>query len=99
MKLRPIQDKIVVEREKAKDKSEGGIIIPDPAKEKPKQGKVVAIGPGKRIVIGETTETWVPDVKKGDTVLFGAYAGQDVKIDKKEFVVLTEEDIFGVLEE
>lgn len=96
MKLRPLNDRVLVERIEEKEQKKGGIIIPDTAKEKPQQGKVVAVGPGKRDEDGEYIK---PDVKKGDTVLFGKYAGTDVKIDDKEYVIMREDDIFGVIEE
>jgi chaperonin GroES len=93
MKLRPLHDRVIVERLEEEKKSAGGIIIPDAAKEKPMKGKVVAVGPGKRSDDGKLHPM---DVKSGDTILFGKYSGTEVKIDGTEYVVMREDDIMGV---
>jgi chaperonin GroES len=93
MKLRPLHDRVIVERLEEEKKSAGGIIIPDQAKEKPMKGKVVAVGPGKRSDDGKLHPL---DVKSGDTILFGKYSGTEVKLDGTEYVVMREDDIMGV---
>ena len=94
MKIRPLQDRVIVERVEALEKSSGGLYIPDSAKEKPQEGKVVAVGKGKRQEDG----TLIPmDVKEGDKILFSKYAGSDVTIDGQEFIIMREDDILGVL--
>jgi chaperonin GroES len=95
MKIRPLQDRILVKRVAEEEKTKGGIIIPDTAKEKPVEGKVVAVGPGKTADNGTLREL---GVKKGDTVLFGKYAGTEVKLDGDEHLILREDDILGVIE-
>jgi chaperonin GroES len=95
MKIRPLQDRVLVKRLEAEEKTKGGIIIPDTAKEKPIEGKVVAVGSGK---VGEDGKVRPLDVKAGDRILFGKYSGTEVKIDGEEHVMLREEDILGVLE-
>ncbi len=96
MKVRPLQDRVLVKRiEEAEEKTRGGIIIPDTAKEKPQQGKVVAAGKGK---VGEDGKVIPLDVKVGDTILFGKYAGSEIKIDGEEHLILREDDILGVIE-
>ncbi|MDH4120550.1 MAG: co-chaperone GroES [Deltaproteobacteria bacterium] len=94
MKLRPLHDRVIVERIEADTKTAGGIFIPDSAKEKPQQGKVIAVGKGKRKEDGNLIP---PDVKEGDRVLFGKYSGTEVTIDGKEYLIMREEDILGVL--
>ncbi len=94
MKIRPLQDRVIVERIEAEEKSAGGIIIPDTAKEKPQEGKVVAVGKGKRSEDGKVHPL---DVKQGDRVLFSKYAGNDVTIDGNEYIIMREDDILGVL--
>jgi chaperonin GroES len=95
-RIRPLQDRVIVKRLEGKEeRSTGGIIIPDTAKEKPQEGKVVAVGPGRREDDGKVTK---PDVKAGDRVLFGKYAGSEVKLDGEEHLILREEDILGVVE-
>ncbi len=94
MKFRPLHDRVVVEPLEQEEKTAGGIIVPDTAQEKPMQGKVVAVGPGAR---GEDGALQPPDVKKGDTVLYGKYSGTEVKIDDKELLIMRESDIMGVL--
>jgi chaperonin GroES len=95
MKIRPLQDRILVKRVAEEEKTKGGIIIPDTAKEKPVEGKVIAVGPGKATDSGTVREL---GVKKGDTVLFGKYAGTEVKLDGEEHLILREDDILGVIE-
>jgi chaperonin GroES len=96
MKFRPLHDRVVVKRIDAEEKSAGGIIIPDTAKEKPQQGEVVAVGPGGRDEAGKLIPI---DVKGGDRVLFGKWSGTEVKIDGVEFLIMKESDIMGVLVE
>jgi chaperonin GroES len=96
MKLRPLQDRVVVKRIDAEEKTAGGIIIPDTAKEKPQQGEVVAAGPGGRDESGKLIPI---DLKAGDRVLFGKYSGTEVKIDGVEYLIMKESDIMGVLVE
>jgi chaperonin GroES len=95
MKIRPLGDRILVKRIQEEDKTKGGIIIPDTAKEKPQEGKVVAVGKGK---MTEAGELMTPDVKLGDKILFGKYAGSEVKLEGEEHLILREDDILGVLE-
>jgi chaperonin GroES len=95
MKIRPLGDRILVKRIKEEEKTKGGIIIPDTAKEKPQEGKVVAVGKGK---MTEEGKLLVPDVKAGDKILFGKYAGSEVKLEGEEHLILREDDILGVLE-
>jgi chaperonin GroES len=95
MRFRPLHDRVVVRRIDAEERSAGGIIIPDTAREKPGQGKVLAVGPGAR----DETGRLVPlDVKAGDTVLFGKWSGTEVRIDGEDLLVMKEGDILGVLE-
>jgi chaperonin GroES len=96
MKFRPLHDRIVIKRIEAEAKTAGGIIIPDTAKEKPEQGKVVAVGPGGRDENGKLTPI---DVTAGDLVLFGKWSGSEVKIDGEEYLIMKESDIMGVLVE
>lgn len=95
MKIRPLQDRVIVKRVAEEDKSKGGIIIPDTAKEKPQEGKVVAVGKGK---VEEDGKVRPLDVKAGDRVLFGKYSGTEIKLDGEEHLILREDDILGVLE-
>jgi chaperonin GroES len=95
MKIKPMNDRVLVLRMKEEQKTAGGIIIPDTAKEKPQEGKVVAVGPGK---IGDDGKRTVLEVKAGDRVLFGKYAGTEMKIDGVEHVFMREDDILGVIE-
>ena len=95
MKVRPLQDRILVRRVAEEEKTKGGIIIPDSAKEKPIEGKVIAVGNGKVLEDGTVRKL---DVKVGDRVLFGKYSGTEVKIDGEERLILREDDILGVLE-
>ena len=96
MKFRPLHDRVVVKRIEAEEKTTGGIIIPDTAKEKPQQGEVIAVGPGGR---DETGKLIPIDVKAGDRVLFGKWSGTEVKLDGVEYLIMKESDIMGVLEE
>ena len=95
MKIRPLGDRILVKRIQEEEKTKGGIIIPDTAKEKPQEGKVVAVGKGK---VTEEGKLITPDVKAGDKILFGKYSGSEVKIDGEEHLILREDDILGVIE-
>ena len=95
MKIRPLHDRVIVKRVEAERTTASGIVLPDTAGEKPDQGEVLAVGPGKR---DENGKHIVVDVKVGDRVLFGKYAGQTVKVDGQEVLVMREEDIMGVLE-
>jgi chaperonin GroES len=96
MKFRPLHDRVVVKRIDAEEKTAGGIIIPDTAKEKPQQGEVVSVGPGGRDEAGKLIPI---DVKTGDRVLFGKWSGTEVKIDGVEYLIMKESDIMGVLDE
>jgi len=94
MKIRPLHDRIVVERLEEKEVKKGSIIIPDTAKEKPQEGKVVAVGSGK---VGDDGKKIPLDVKTGDKILFGKYSGSEVKIDEKEYLIMREEDVLAIL--
>jgi chaperonin GroES len=96
MKFRPLHDRVVVTRIDADNKTAGGIIIPDTAKEKPTEGEVIAVGPGGRDESGKLIPI---DVKKGDRVLFGKWSGTEVKIDGVEYLIMKESDIMGVIEQ
>jgi chaperonin GroES len=94
-RFRPLQDRVIVRRtEKKEERSAGGIIIPDTAKERPQEGKVIAVGPGRR----EEGKVLALDVRVGDRVLFGKYSGTEIKLDGEEHLILREEDILGVVE-
>jgi chaperonin GroES len=95
MGIRPLQDRVIVKRLEEEEKTKGGIIIPDTAKEKPIEGKVIAVGNGKVLEDGKVRKL---DVKAGDTVLFSKYAGTEIKIDGVEHLIMREEDILGVVE-
>ena len=95
MKIRPLQDRVVVKRQDEETTSSGGIVLPGSATEKPQQGEVVAVGPGKKNDSGETTPL---NVAEGDTVVFGQYGGNEIKLDGEEYLILSESDIFGVIE-
>ncbi len=95
MKFRPLHDRVVVRRIEAEEKSAGGIIIPDTAKEKPQQGEVIAVGPGAR---DESGKVQALEVKAGDRVLFGKWSGTEVKIDGQDLLIMKESDIMGVLD-
>jgi chaperonin GroES len=95
MKIRPLHDRILVERLEEKEVKKGGIIIPDTAKEKPQEAKVIAVGNGK---VTDEGKKIALDVKAGDKILFGKYSGSEVKIDDKEYLILREEDVLAILE-
>jgi chaperonin GroES len=95
MKIKPLNDRVLVLRIEEEEKTSGGIIIPDTAKEKPQEGKVIAVGPGKTDESGKHVPM---DVKKNDRVLFGKYAGNEIKIDGVEHLIMREDDILGVIE-
>ena len=95
MKIRPLADKMLVQRLEAQTKTDGGIVLPDSAKEKPQRGKIISIGKGKVLDDGTVKKM---QVKKGDTVLFTSYAGTEVKIDGKEHLIMNESDILAVIE-
>jgi chaperonin GroES len=95
MNIRPLYDRIVVKRVEEKETVQGGIIIPDTAKEKPQEGEVVAVGQGKRLENGKVV---APDVKVGDRILFGKYSGSEIKLDGEEYVIMREDEVLGILE-
>jgi len=95
MKIRPLADKVLIERVEAENKTAGGIVLPDTAKEKPQRGKIVSVGEGKILDDGTRKQM---QVKKGDTVLFTSYAGTEIKIDSKEYLIMDESDIMAVIE-
>ena len=95
MNVRPLHDRIIVQRIEEGEQKIGGIIIPDTAKEKPQQGKIIAAGKGRIEKDGKVTPL---DVKAGDTILFGKYAGQEIKIDGNEYLIMREEEVLGVIE-
>lgn len=96
MKLKPLDDRVVVEPAAAEEKTAGGIVLPETAKEKPLMGKVIAVGPGKLLDNGKRSDM---DVKKGDTVLFGKYGGSDVQVGNKDYKILRLSDILGIVED
>ena len=96
MKIRPLGDKVLVQRVEAESKTAGGIVLPDTAKEKPQRGKVISVGEGKTLDDGSRRQM---QVKKGDTILFTSYAGTEIKIDGKEYLIMSESDIMAVIEE
>lgn len=95
MKIRPLHDRVIVKRLEEKEKTKGGIIIPDTAREKPMEGKVIAVGPGKVLESGTKVSM---NVKKGDRILFGKYAGSEIEIDGEEHLIMREDDILGIIE-
>ena len=95
MKIKPLHDRVIVKRVEEEQTTKGGIIIPDTAKEKPQEGKIIAVGPGN---VNEKGERIPLDVKKNDRVLFGKYAGNEIKIDGIEHLIMREDDILGILE-
>ena len=95
MKVRPLQDRLLVRRIEEQERTKGGIIIPDTAKERPLEGEVIAVGNGKRLEDGTLVSL---DVKKGDRVLFGKYSGTEIKVDGVEHLILREEEVLGVIE-
>ncbi len=95
LKVRPLGDKVLVKRVEAESKTAGGIVLPDTAKEKPKRGKVVAVGDGKRLENGQRAAI---SVKKGDEVIFASYAGTELKIDGEELMIMSEDDVLAIVE-
>lgn len=95
MKLRPLDDRIVIKQSEAEEKTAGGILLPDAAKEKPQIGKVVATGPGKLLDDGKRGEM---SVKKNDEVIYGKYAGNEIEIDREKYVIVRESDVLGIVE-
>ena len=95
MNFRPLHDRILVERVEEKEAVKGGIIIPDTVKEKPQEGKVIAVGQGKKTEEGKVIAL---DVKAGDRILFGKYSGAEIKMDNKEYLILREDEVLGILE-
>ena len=96
MNIRPLHDRVVVKRIEEKETVQGGIIIPDTAKEKPQEGEVIAVGQGKRLEDGKLIPL---DVKPGDRILFGKYSGSEIKLEGEEFLIIREDEILGVIEE
>ncbi len=96
MGFRPLHDRVLIRRVEAEEKSAGGIIIPDTAKEKPMEGEVVAVGPGAR---GEDGKLQPPDVKAGDRVLFGKWSGTEVKLDGEDLIIMKESDVMGIIDQ
>lgn len=95
MKLKPLGDKVLIERLEGETKTKGGIVLPDTAKEKPKEGKVIAVGEGKFLENGTRMKL---SVKQGDRVVFASFAGSEVKVDNKEYIIMPEEEILAILE-
>jgi len=95
MKIRPLYDRIVVKRVEEKEQMQGGLYIPDTAKEKPQEGEVVAVGKGKRLENGTTVPL---DVAPGDRILFGKYSGSDIKLDGEEYLIMREDEVLGILD-
>ena len=96
MKFRPLHDRILVERVESEEVTKGGIILPDSAKEKPQQGKIIAVGSGKRTEDGKIIPL---ELKAGDTILFGKYSGSEIKIEGNEYLIMKEDDVLGLVEE
>ena len=94
MNLQPLGDKVIIERVEAQNKTKGGIIVPDTAKEKPQEGKVISVGKGKTLKNGKIV---APDVKPGDKILFGKYSGSEVKVNDKEYLIIEADDILAVI--
>ena len=95
MAFRPLHDRVVVKRLEGEEKTKGGIIIPDTVKEKPQEGKVIAVGPGGRDENGKLTPL---DVKAGDRILFGKYTGNEIKLEGTEYIIMREDDVLGILD-
>ncbi|MCX5860516.1 MAG: co-chaperone GroES [Desulfomonile sp.] len=95
MKFRPLHDRVLVERVESEEVTKGGIILPDTAKEKPQQGKIIAVGTGKRTEEGKVLPL---ELKAGDTVLFGKYSGSEIKIEGNEYLIMKEDDVLGLVE-
>jgi len=96
MKIRPLQDRVIVQRVQEEEKTKGGIIIPDTAKEKPQQGKVIAAGAGK---VKDDGKRIALDVKAGDSILFGKYSGQEIKLDGEEYLIMREDEVLAVIDD
>ena len=96
MKIKPLGDRIIVERQESEGKTAGGIFLPDTAKEKPQEGEVVAVGKGKKEKDGQVVPL---DVKAGDRILFGKYSGTEIKMDNEEYLILREEEVLGIIED
>lgn len=96
IKIRPLHDRVIVKRLEEKEKTKGGIIIPDTAREKPMEGKVIAVGPGKVLESGTKVSM---NVKKGDRILFGKYAGSEIEVEGEEHLIMREDDILAIIEE
>jgi len=94
MKIKPLQDRVLIRRIEAQEEYRGGIVIPDSAKEKPQEGEVVAVGDGKVLESGQTIK---PSVKEGDLILFGKYSGTEVKLDDEDYLIMREDEILGIL--
>ena len=95
MKFRPLHDRVLVERLESEETTAGGIILPDTAKEKPQQGKIIAVGSGKRTEDGKVLPL---ELKEGDTILFGKYSGSEIKVEGVEYLIMREEDVLGLVE-
>ena len=95
MKLKPLQDRVIVKQDEAEEKTKSGILLPDAAKEKPTRGKVISVGPGK---LDDKGRLMPLGVKANDTIIYGKYSGNDIEVDGKKFVILRESEIFGVVE-
>lgn len=95
MKFRPLYDRILVERVESEEKTKGGIILPDSAKEKPQQGKIIAVGSGRRTEDGKVIPL---ELKEGDTILFGKYSGSEIKVEGNEYLIMKEDDVLGLVE-
>jgi chaperonin GroES len=95
MKIEPLEDRVVVQPLEAEETTKGGIVLPDTAKEKPQQGKVIAVGPGKMLESGDRAE---PAVKKGDVVVYAKYGGTEIEVDGEEYMILRESDLLAVIE-
>jgi len=95
MKFRPLYDRVLIERVESEETTSGGIILPDTAKEKPQQGKVIAVGKGK---LGEDGKLIALELKEGDTILFGKYSGSEIKIEGTEYIIMKEDEVLGIVE-
>jgi len=95
MRIKPLNDRILVRRLEAEEKTKGGIVLPETAKEKPKEGEVIAVGPGKMLESGKRQSL---ELKKGDKIIFESYAGTEIKVDGKEYLLMKEDDVLGIIE-
>ncbi|MDD5454776.1 MAG: co-chaperone GroES [Candidatus Ratteibacteria bacterium] len=95
MRIKPLNDRILVKRLEAEEKTKGGIVLPETAKEKPKEGEVIAVGPGKMLESGKRQSL---ELKKGDKIIFESYAGTEIKIEGKEYLLMKEDDVLGIIE-